>query len=61
MSVNLTCDLFAHNVRVFVYRPEKMAKLPVILGNLDVSVDSVPPDVISKVSFDRFLFLDFSI
>ncbi|XP_058258113.1 dedicator of cytokinesis protein 9 isoform X2 [Hemibagrus wyckioides] len=31
-------------------KPEKMAKLPVILGNLDVSVDSVPPDVINCVT-----------
>lgn len=28
-----------------------MAKLPVILGNLDVTVDSVAPDVISKAYF----------
>uniref|UniRef100_A0A8B9GSP4 Dedicator of cytokinesis 9 n=1 Tax=Amazona collaria TaxID=241587 RepID=A0A8B9GSP4_9PSIT len=26
------------------YRPEKMAKLPVILGNLDVTIDNVSPD-----------------
>ncbi|XP_030639154.1 dedicator of cytokinesis protein 9 [Chanos chanos] len=26
-------------------RPEKMTKLPVILGNLDVTIDNVPPDV----------------
>ncbi|XP_076119975.1 dedicator of cytokinesis protein 9 isoform X7 [Alosa pseudoharengus] len=26
-------------------KPEKMAKLPVILGNLDVTIDSVPPDL----------------
>ncbi|XP_060724947.1 dedicator of cytokinesis protein 9 isoform X3 [Tachysurus vachellii] len=31
-------------------KPEKMSKLPVILGNLDVSVDSVPPDVINCVT-----------
>lgn len=35
----------------FIHRPEKMAKLPVILGNLDVTVDSVAPDVISKAYF----------
>lgn len=29
-------------------RPEKMAKLPVILGNLDVTIDSVAPDLTSK-------------
>lgn len=33
-----------------------MAKLPVILGNLDVTVDNVSPDVISKVYFNHFLF-----
>uniref|UniRef100_A0A8C7Y8S1 Uncharacterized protein n=1 Tax=Oryzias sinensis TaxID=183150 RepID=A0A8C7Y8S1_9TELE len=26
-------------------KPEKMAKLPVLLGNLDVTIDSVAPDV----------------
>ena len=31
-------------------RPEKMAKLPVILGNLDVTIDSVAPDLTSKPS-----------
>ncbi|XP_053540065.1 dedicator of cytokinesis protein 9 isoform X5 [Ictalurus punctatus] len=31
-------------------KPEKMAKLPVILGNLDVTVDSVAPDVINCVT-----------
>lgn len=31
-------------------RPEKMAKLPVLLGNLDVTIDSVAPDVASKPS-----------
>lgn len=36
-----------------------MAKLPVILGNLDVTVDSVPPDVISKVYFHRVPFFWF--
>lgn len=29
-------------------RPEKMAKLPVILGNLDVTVDNVAPDLTSE-------------
>lgn len=29
-------------------RPEKMAKLPVILGNLDVTIDNVAPDLTSK-------------
>jgi len=33
---------------VFHNRPEKMAKLPVLLGNLDVTIDSVAPDVTSK-------------
>lgn len=32
----------------FPTRPEKMAKLPVLLGNLDVTIDSVAPDVASK-------------
>lgn len=32
----------------FPARPEKMAKLPVLLGNLDVTIDSVAPDVASK-------------
>ncbi|XP_053354639.1 dedicator of cytokinesis protein 9 [Clarias gariepinus] len=31
-------------------KPEKMAKLPVVLGNLDVAVDSVAPDVINCVT-----------
>ncbi|KAF5890555.1 dedicator of cytokinesis protein 9-like isoform X5, partial [Clarias magur] len=31
-------------------KPEKMAKLPVVLGNLDVSVDSVAPDLINCVT-----------
>ncbi|KAG9277624.1 dedicator of cytokinesis protein 9-like [Astyanax mexicanus] len=31
-------------------KPEKMAKLPVILGNLDVTVDSVAPDVSNCVT-----------
>ncbi|TTI92372.1 Dedicator of cytokinesis protein 9 [Bagarius yarrelli] len=31
-------------------KPEKMAKLPVILGNLDITVDSVAPDVINCVT-----------
>lgn len=34
----------------FPNRPEKMAKLPVLLGNLDVTIDSVAPDVTSKPS-----------
>ncbi|KAL1268290.1 hypothetical protein QQF64_033653, partial [Cirrhinus molitorella] len=31
-------------------KPEKMAKLPVILGNLDVTVDSVAPDLTNCVT-----------
>ncbi|XP_056157186.1 dedicator of cytokinesis protein 9-like [Lampris incognitus] len=31
-------------------KPEKMAKLPVILGNLDVTIDSVAPDVSNCVT-----------
>ncbi|CAN9498341.1 unnamed protein product [Ophioblennius macclurei] len=31
-------------------KPEKMAKLPVLLGNLDVTVDSVAPDVANCVT-----------
>ncbi|XP_035485670.2 dedicator of cytokinesis protein 9 isoform X6 [Scophthalmus maximus] len=31
-------------------KPEKMAKLPVLLGNLDVTIDSVPPDVTNCVT-----------
>uniref|UniRef100_A0A3B4AQK0 Dedicator of cytokinesis 9b n=1 Tax=Periophthalmus magnuspinnatus TaxID=409849 RepID=A0A3B4AQK0_9GOBI len=31
-------------------KPEKMAKLPVLLGNLDVTVDSVAPDVTNCVT-----------
>ncbi|XP_043098639.1 dedicator of cytokinesis protein 9 isoform X4 [Puntigrus tetrazona] len=31
-------------------KPEKMAKLPVILGNLDVTIDNVPPDVANCVT-----------
>lgn len=30
-------------------RPEKMAKLPVILGNLDVTIDNVAPDLTSEI------------
>ncbi|KAL2102932.1 hypothetical protein ACEWY4_002100 [Coilia grayii] len=31
-------------------KPEKMAKLPVLLGNLDVTIDSVAPDVANCVT-----------
>uniref|UniRef100_A0A3P8UYR1 Dedicator of cytokinesis 9b n=1 Tax=Cynoglossus semilaevis TaxID=244447 RepID=A0A3P8UYR1_CYNSE len=31
-------------------KPEKMAKLPVLLGNLDVTIDSVPSDVTNCVT-----------
>uniref|UniRef100_A0A669CTW8 Dedicator of cytokinesis 9b n=1 Tax=Oreochromis niloticus TaxID=8128 RepID=A0A669CTW8_ORENI len=31
-------------------KPEKMAKLPVLLGNLDVTIDSVPPDLTNCVT-----------
>ncbi|XP_051562167.1 dedicator of cytokinesis protein 9-like isoform X2 [Myxocyprinus asiaticus] len=31
-------------------KPEKMAKLPVILGNLDVIIDNVPPDMANCVT-----------
>uniref|UniRef100_A0A8C3G170 Dedicator of cytokinesis 9b n=1 Tax=Cyclopterus lumpus TaxID=8103 RepID=A0A8C3G170_CYCLU len=31
-------------------KPEKMAKLPVLLGNLDVTIDSVAPDVTNSVT-----------
>ncbi|XP_064167013.1 dedicator of cytokinesis protein 9-like isoform X5 [Anguilla rostrata] len=31
-------------------KPEKMAKLPVILGNLDVTIDNVAPDVMNCVT-----------
>ncbi|XP_030198490.1 dedicator of cytokinesis protein 9 isoform X4 [Gadus morhua] len=31
-------------------KPEKMAKLPVILGNLDVTIDSVAPDLTNLVT-----------
>ncbi|XP_062417329.1 dedicator of cytokinesis protein 9 isoform X2 [Pungitius pungitius] len=31
-------------------KPEKMAKLPVLLGNLDVTIDSVAPDVTNCVT-----------
>nr|XP_019960042.1 PREDICTED: dedicator of cytokinesis protein 9-like isoform X4 [Paralichthys olivaceus] len=31
-------------------KPEKMAKLPVLLGNLDVTIDSVSPDVTNCVT-----------
>uniref|UniRef100_A0A8C5I843 Dedicator of cytokinesis 9 n=1 Tax=Gouania willdenowi TaxID=441366 RepID=A0A8C5I843_GOUWI len=33
-------------------KPEKMAKLPVILGNLDVTIDNVAPDLSSNLSSD---------
>lgn len=32
----------------FPNRPEKMAKLPVLLGNLDVTIDNMAPDVTSN-------------
>uniref|UniRef100_A0A4W5P569 Dedicator of cytokinesis 9 n=1 Tax=Hucho hucho TaxID=62062 RepID=A0A4W5P569_9TELE len=32
-------------------KPEKMAKLPVILGNLDVTIDDVAPDLTSNSSY----------
>lgn len=38
----------------FPARPEKMAKLPVLLGNLDVTIDSVAPDVASKQPLNLF-------
>lgn len=41
-------------------RPEKMAKLPVILGNLDITIDNVSSDFPSKCKFcvitDKILF-----
>lgn len=40
----------AVSLSVFTNRPEKMAKLPVLLGNLDVTIDNVAPDVTSKIS-----------
>lgn len=40
-SVESTCLYFFH-------RPEKMAKLPVILGNLDITIDNFSPDIPSK-------------
>ena len=46
----------------FVCRPEKMAKLPVILGNLDITIDNVSSDVPSKCKFsiiDRHVFVCF--
>lgn len=37
-----------------------MAKLPVLLGNLDVTIDSVAPDVASKPSeYSQSLFIIF--
>ena len=37
-----------HRLNFFADRPEKMAKLPVILGNLDVTIDNVAPDITSE-------------
>lgn len=37
------------SLSVFPNRPEKMAKLPVLLGNLDVTIDNVAPDITSKL------------
>lgn len=34
-----------------ICRPEKMAKLPVILGNLDITIDNVSSDFPSKCTF----------
>ena len=52
-KVITTADLYTFDLLLFPYfpnRPEKMAKLPVLLGNLDVTIDSVAPDVTSKPS-----------
>lgn len=38
-------------------RPEKMAKLPVILGNLDVTVDNVAPDLPSESNLAQRLLM----
>uniref|UniRef100_A0A670KAJ7 Dedicator of cytokinesis 9 n=1 Tax=Podarcis muralis TaxID=64176 RepID=A0A670KAJ7_PODMU len=32
-------------------KPEKMAKLPVILGNLDITIDNISPDIPSNSSY----------
>lgn len=42
-------DVTAASLTVFPNRPEKMAKLPVLLGNLDVTIDNVAPDITSKL------------
>lgn len=42
--------VIVRSVSVSPNRPEKMAKLPVLLGNLDVTIGSVAPDVTSKPS-----------
>lgn len=47
MYILNTTSTFVHTP-CFSARPEKMAKLPVLLGNLDVTIDSVAPDVASK-------------
>lgn len=49
LDLNLNSFGIAFSV-CFPNRPEKMAKLPVLLGNLDVTIDSVAPDVTSKPS-----------
>lgn len=41
--------IFINCCACFPNRPEKMAKLPVLLGNLDVTIDNVSPDVASKI------------
>lgn len=49
LKIPLYLDMLVIAVSVcFPNRPEKMAKLPVLLGNLDVTIDSVAPDVTSK-------------
>ena len=45
------CDVVTiHGLNFIAVRPEKMAKLPVILGNLDVTIDNVAPDITSEFS-----------
>lgn len=45
---------------LFVFlRPEKMAKLPVILGNLDVTIDNVAPDLPSESNLALLLLMQF--